>query len=275
VQAHARAVEDGPLPPQAPPYRVLGQVDGGVRVNPVGVAIQGSLYYRRVWRHDDALDFDSQYLQLGAVAQLNPAYVQPSAYVELVPLPFLVLRAEYALQLYMGMNKSLLRFEAKDARFDDGVLEAREGDERTGIAQRAQAELVLRAALGRWLASVDNQLYYYAFDDQGPFLYESEFDTLLEPSGLLYNGRAQLAFDVSSAATPEITLVGLFYERTEAFDADLRRQRVGGFAYYEPPRGWLGFAASRLYAQLGLNLEDRNREHGMFAALGVGFDLAH
>jgi hypothetical protein len=258
---------------RAEPSRVIAQIDAGVRGNPLGLGIVGGVYYRDVWSHDAAQDFDTSYLQLGGTAQVNPAYLQPSVHVELVPVPFLVLRAEYALQLFMGMNTGLLRFDSERAPFGADVLDERKGDEQSAVAQRAQGQLVLRAAVDRLYASIDNQLYFYAFHDPGPYLYESEFDTLLERRDFVYNGRAQVALDVSSRATLALTLLGGFYERTEPLRTDLRRQRVGGFVYFEPERGWLGFAASRVFGQAGVNLEDRNREHGVFGLVGAGVDF--
>lgn len=274
TQAARAAVESPELPAAraAPFTRVVWQVDGGVRMNPVGVGVVGGVYRRSVWSHDPALAFDSRYLQLGATLQVNPAYVQPGAYLELVPFPFLVLRAEYDVQLFMGMNTGLLRFDEAREPFGANVLDRRSGDELWGVAQRAFGQALLRAAVDRFYAGIDNQLYFYAFHDRGPFLYESEFDTLLERRDWLYNGRAQLALDLSSLATPPVTFAGAFYERTRAFASELQRQRLGGFVYYEPPRGWLGFSASRVFGQLGVNVQDRNRESGIFGAIGAGVD---
>jgi hypothetical protein len=272
VPAADVAAEPPAAPRQAPFTRLVWQVDGGVRMNPVGVGVVGGVYHRSVWSHEPELEFDSRYLQLGATLQINPAYVQPGAYVELVPFPFLVLRAEYDVQLLMGMNTGLLRFDSGSEPFGANVLDRRRGDEVWGVAQRGFGQVLLRAAVSRFYASIDNQLYFYAFHDRGPYLYESEFDTLLDRRDWLYNGRGQLALDLSSLDTPPVTFAGAFYERTRAFASELQRQRVGGFFFYEPARGWLGFAASRVFGQLGVNLQDRNREHGVFGAIGAGVD---
>lgn len=257
---------------EAPFSRVVWQLDGGVRSNPVGVGLVGGVYHRSVWEHDAAKDFDSRYLQLGATLQLNPSYVQPGVYVELVPFPFLVLHLEYDVQGFLGLTTGLLRFDSASEPFGTNVLDRLEDGARVGVAQRGFGQVVLRAAVSRFYASIDNQLYFYAYHDDSPYLYESDFDTLLERRDWLYNGRGQLALDVSSLDTPPVSFIGAFYERTRAFATELQRQRVGAFFFYEPPRGWLGFTASRVFGQLGINLQDRNREHGVFSAIGAGVD---
>jgi hypothetical protein len=273
LAALARAAPAAAQDEPSPGSRLVGQLDAGGTINPQGLALIGGVYYRDVWSHDRAQDFDSSYLQAGGSALLSPAYLQPSVHVELVPVPFLVLRAEYALQLFFGANNSLIRYDTPTAPFGDEALERRRDQAVTGLAERAMGELVLRAAFGRFFASIDNQLFYYAFHDEGPYLYDNAFDTLLARHDFLWNARAQFALDVSALATPNVTLVGPFYELTYAVDTDIRRQRVGAFAYLEPARGWLGFDASRIYGLLGLNLEDRNREYGLYLLIGAGVDF--
>jgi len=276
--AHAQRGAQRRLTPkterEAPFTRLVWQLDGGGRSNPVGVGVVGGVYHRSVWEHDPAKDFDSKYLQLGATLQLNPSYVQPGAYVELVPFPFLVLHLEYDVQAFLGLTTGLIRFASANEPFGTNELDRRRDDAVVGLAQRGFGQIVLRAAVDRFYASIDNQLYFYAYHDDSPYLYESDFDTLLERRDWLYNGRGQLALDLSSLDTPPITFVGAFYERTRAFATELQRQRVGGFFFYEPPRGWLGFSASRIFGQVGANLQDRNREDGWFGAFGAGVDWA-
>jgi hypothetical protein len=251
--------------------KVRAHLDTIGRLNPIGLVVLAGVYYRHVWDHNRELDFDAGYVQLGATGMFSPAFLQPAAYVDVVPLPFLVLRAEYALQAFLGANRALLRFDDAKQPFGDAALDNRRVE--TGLAHRLRGSATLRAKVGRIVALNEATLYYYHFNASGPYFYESEFDTLLEPSDVLWADRLQLGVDVSAQDGPRMTLVGPFYELTQAGAADLRRQRLGAYAFWEDDISWLGFASVRLYGLAGVNLEDRNREGGIFVLLGGGGDI--
>lgn len=265
VPAETRAERSGD-------QHVVAEFDAFARVNPLGLALLAGVYYRNVWSRDRDAHYETAYVQAGAAGLITPAYGQLGAHVEILPLPFLVLRADYALQAFVGANRGLIGFERADQAFGDAELDARDNQAKTALAHRIGAEVVLRAKVGRFVARNTSQLYYYHYRTSQPYVYESEFDTLLENSDELWNNRLQFGVDVSSQATPALTLLGPFYEITRSFGSDIRRQRVGGFFYMEG-ESWLGLQKPRVYALSGLNLEDRNRQGSLFFLLGVGTNI--
>jgi hypothetical protein len=71
----------------------------------------------------------------------------------------------------------------------------------------------------------------------------------------------------------KILLVGPFYQITHAADADITRQRAGLQLFWSPVESIWAFSKPRIYGQLGVNLQDRNRENQMFLEMGLGFNF--
>ena len=119
----------------------------------------------------------------------------------------------------------------------------------------------------------NTDLAYYRFGGRGPYFYEWEYDTLLKDGDFLINNITAFLVEAWKGVGSKILLVGPFYQITHAADADITRQRAGLQLFWSPAESIWAFSKPRIYGQLGVNLQDRNRENQMFLEMGLGFNF--
>lgn len=238
--------------------------------NPWGLDISGGFEYRDSYRYDASYDAVSSYWQTGVGIDVIPSYVQPSIHFEWMPSLFLVTRLQCDGYYYFGRNGSLLSFSSGSEAFGDQELRARRGTEESGVGSRILFQPTLQLKIGDIVVRNQSDIAKYWFPGKGPFFYEQEYDTLLKDGDHLYANRTQVLREMSRGAGSGSNLLGPFYEIVHAEAADLTRQRVGLLFYSEQSHKKRSFEMSHFFAEIGYNLQDRNRGQEIFFLIGVG-----
>jgi len=240
--------------------------------NPDGAMLVLGAYRRWIREFDKVHGIPSAYLQGGAMLGVNPAYVQASVYGEWMPAIFAQLRLQYDLYGFFGSNGALLSFPSAEARFGDREIDALNGQEESSLGHRILLQPTLRAKAGPLIFRNQTDVAYYRFDGRGPYFFEREYDTLLKDGDFLIANRTHVLYEAWKGKGDEMLLAGPFYEVTHAADAKLTRQRIGAALYWVPKERVWSLSRPRLYAEIGFNVQDRNRDDEVFAIFGVGFD---
>lgn len=241
-------------------------------VNPDGAMVLLGAFRRWISQFDNVHGIPSSYLQAGTMLGLNPAYAQASIYGEWMPAIWAQLRLQYDLYGFFGENGALLSFPSADARFGDDQIDALEGQEESGLGHRILFQPTLRAKLGRFYLRNQTDLAYYRFDANGPYFFEREYDTLLKDGDFLLANRTHVLYELWKGRAEQILLAGPFYDVTHAADAGITRQRIGTAFYWVPKDTLWILSRPRIFAEIGYNMQDRNRDNEGFAVFGVGFD---
>jgi hypothetical protein len=256
-----------------PGTHIIGSGDAFARVAPVGIALVAGVRYKHVSSFDEEEHYDVSSVEFGGTVLACPAYVEPGVHIEYLPFPFLVLRAEGDIFKFTGAYAGLLRFPSAGSAFGDTQLNAMRGQEQGAWAERGAATATLRAKVGPMIARSETTVGVYHFEDKGPYLYESEYDTLLARSDALVDNRSQLFVQAYRGSGDVILLVGPAYEVTRSIATGLNRERVGGALVLVPADAWGDFRRPRLVIYAGVNVTDPNRTGTPFGLLGLGFDI--
>ncbi len=260
------------VPPGQSAVETVVQADLGGELNPDGIMLTIEGYRRWIHEYDPVEAEPSSYLQAGSILGVNPAYAQGSLYGEWMPAIFAQLRLQYDLYGFFGTNGSLLSFPSAESHFGHSEIKALEGQEEATTGHRFMFQPTLRAKFGRLYLRNQTVAAYYLFNGRGPFFYEQEYDTLLKNGDSLIDNQTHALLELWKRGEDQILLAGPFYEVTYAVDASLTRQRIGGAIYWVPKDRVWSLSRPRFYAQVGYNLQDRNRNHEAFAVFGVGVD---
>jgi hypothetical protein len=243
------------------------------RMNPSGIMLTLGAFRRWSGLLDPEYGMPSSYQQLGIALGVNPAYAQASIYGEWKPARFIQIRLQYDLQGYFGENGALLSFPSGGAKFGKKEVDALSGQEETGWGHRLLLQPVITGKVGPIIIRNNTDLAYYRFGGRGPYFYEWEYDTLLKDGDFLINNITAFLVEAWKGGGSKILLVGPFYQITHAADADITRQRAGLQLFWAPAESIWAFSKPRIYGQLGVNLQDRNRENQMFLEMGLGFNF--
>jgi hypothetical protein len=238
--------------------------------NPRGLDVSGGFEYKDSYRYDDHYDAVSSYWQMGAGIDINPSYAQPSVAFEWMPALFFVARLEGDGYSYFGKNGGLLSFSSGRDPFGDPELRARRGTEETGFGSRLLFQPTIQLKAGDFVLRNQSDIAHYRFPGTGPFFLEQEYDTLLRNGDHLYANRTQVLKEIRGGPGSGSIFLGPYYELVHAEAADLTRQRIGVLFYSEQNRRNRFFDSSHFFAEIGYNLEDRNREGEVFLLIGVG-----
>jgi len=256
-----------------PGNRVLGSADVAARLGPVGMAVRVGLVLHHTYEVDASADHERSYIEGGLAVMATPATLEPQAHFEYLPVPFLVLRAEFAAVRYLGVNYGLLRFESQNADFGSAVLSARRGDEQQAWGMRGGLSVSPRVKLGPVLLRSKLSFAGYHFDDAGPYVYDADLDTLLGTTDFVFTSRSDVLFELHRGPGAETLLLGPSVETRRTVDSALSRTRAGGALWYVPTERWANLHQPRLYAQAGINVADTNRRGEPFSVAGFGADF--
>jgi hypothetical protein len=260
------------VPPGKSPVETTLSADLVGLLNPEGLSLVVGAYRRWVSEFDKVEAIPSAYLQAGTMLSINPAYAQGSLYGEWMPALFAQLRLQYDLYGFFGDSGALLSFPSATSRFGNDEIDALKGQEESGVGHRIFLQPTLRGKLGPIYLRNQTDVGYYWFDARGPYFFEREYDTLLKNGDLLLANRTHALFEAWRGRDSEILLAGPFYEVTRAMDASITRQRIGAALYWVPRERLWSLSRPRFYAEVGYNMQDRNREHQAFAVFGIGID---
>ncbi len=242
-------------------------------VNPDGLLLLIGGYRRWVHEMNREYKMPSSYLETGASFGVTPAYGQASAYVEWMPAIFATFQVQYTLHRYFGERGALLSFPSKDAKFGKNEVDALKGQEEKATGQRILFQPTFVAKVGATIIRNQTDLSYFRYNGQGPYFLEWEYDTLVKNGDFVVANRTFLLWKIWGGAGEAALLVGPVYEITRASNADLTRQRLGSQVFWSPTDAVGSLHRPRIYAQTGVNREDRNRRGEVYAIIGCGFDL--
>lgn len=262
------------------PPAVLGgkyglEADIETQYQPAAVDISTEAWYRRVYHDDLSRLWNGLYVQGGGSLDINPAYGRVGAYVEWMPAAILRLRAQIDRYAFFGGNGSLLVYADKNAPFGSGQLKERRGQEISGQAARFVFQPTLQGSIGHYVLVNQSTYARYDFNQNGPYFWEQEYDTLLQRQDSLYANDLSLLYDFARQGKDERLLIGPSFEVIHASGADLTRTRVGLSLYFETASHHaFGYRSRpRLYFQAGMNTNDRNRDGQAYFLGGIGVEL--
>jgi hypothetical protein len=225
--------------------------------------------------NDPEISVPASYKQAGAMIGVNPAYAQISLYGEWKPALFAQIRLQYDYYRFFGTNGVLLSFPSSDSKYGKNEIDALSGKEENTSGHRLLLQPVFTGKIGPVIVRNTTSLCYYLFGGTGPYFYEYEYeyDTLLKNGDFLVNNGTAFLVEAWKGANHGMLLTGPFYEITHAADAEITRQRAGVQYYLLPAKTLWGVTQPRVYGQVGMNLQDRNRDNEAFFKAGVGFDF--
>jgi len=242
-------------------------------LNPEGLILTLGGFRRWSGPLDQEYGIPSSSNKLGFTLSVSPAYAKASAYDEWQPAIFAQVRLQGDLYRFFGEYGALLSFPSADSKYGKHEVDALSGEEETGWGRRVLLQPVLTAKAGPVIIRNTTDLAYYRFSGRGPYFLEWEYDTLLKDGDFLLNNRTAFLMATGKGSRSDTLLAGPFYEITHGSHADITRQRYGVQVYWTRPEPIWSFNQPRAYAQIGMNLRDRNRDNEAFFAAGVGFDF--
>jgi hypothetical protein len=242
-------------------------------MNPDGIMLIVGGFRRWSGPLDREYGIPSSSNQLGFTLGVSPAYAKASAYDEWQPAIFAQLRLQYDLYRFFGENGALLSFPSADSKYGKHEVDALSGKEETGWGQRVMFQPVITAKAGPVIIRNTTDLAYYRSGGRGPYFLEWEYDTLLKDGDFLLNNRTAFLMAAWKGSRFETLLAGPFYEITHGSRADITRQRSGVQVFWSHAESIGSFSHPRVYAQIGINLQDRNRDKEAFLTAGLGFDF--
>jgi len=246
--------------------------DLAAMMNPDGLMLMTGGYKR--WVKEAAEEgMPARYSQAGFGLGLNPAYAKGSLHAELQPAIFFKVRLAYDLYGFFGTNGGLLSFPDAEAKFGRHELHDLEGREEKALGHRGLVQPTFSAKAGPLLIINQTDMAYYRFSGDGPYFLDWEYDTLVKDGGYVIANRTQFLVPAWKGTGKAVLYVGPYYEITHAHDADLTRQRAGGQFYWIPIDSLLGMDNPRIYSQLGINIQDPNRQGEIFMNLGFGVNF--
>lgn len=243
------------------------------RGNPAGIMLITGGFHRWDVTNDPEIGVPASYKQAGAMIGVNPVYAQVSLYGEWKPAIYAQLRLQYDYYGFFGSNGSLLSFPSAESRYGKNEIDSLSGKEESTSGHRLLLQPILSGKVGPVIVRNTTDIGYYLFEGKGPYFYESEYDTLLKDRDVLVNNNTVFLLEAWKGGNHGILLAGPFYEVTHAVDAEITRQRIGIQCYCMPTKTLWGVNQPRIYGQVGMNLQDRNRDNEAFFKAGVGFDF--
>ncbi len=241
--------------------------------NPEGIMLVSGGFHRWAVTNDQELNLPDFYREVGAMIGLSPAYAQISIYGEWKPAVFAQLRVQYDYYGFFGVNGSLLSFPSAESTFGKDEIDSLSGKEESASGHRLLFQPVLTVKIGPVIIRNTTDFGYYLFSGKGPYYHEAEYDTLLKDGDLLVNNNTAFLMEAWKGSNYGMLLAGPFYEITHAVDAKITRQRTGVQYYWLPAKTLWGVNQPRFYGQVGMNLQDRNRDNEPFLEAGAGFDF--
>jgi len=247
-----------------------GSVDLAMSHNPVTLGLRMTAYRRFHYGKNQSMLWKDLYFQWGVQTVFNPSYIQYGTHIEWLPIALLKLRASYDAYHHFGQYGTVLSFDNANDAYSDSTLMVRQGSEQSGFAQRFALQPTVRLRLGKFVARHVVNINRYRFSQQGEVFLDRAIDILVAQDGHVLVNTSQLLFDFSMPQSR--LLAGTFYELTKSVEADLRRQRLGGVVFFSASIFRRVVSKPRGFAQVAYNIEDRNRQGGMFFLIGGGFD---
>jgi hypothetical protein len=217
------------------------------------------------------LSWRSKKIALGVAHVLTPSYTRVNVWGELVPMPFVAVRAGIEPAGYFGLGSALLAFGGYDEDFGKDARDARD-DSEAGFGGRAYASASLRLRAGHLLATCSAEHEWWHYSGDGLFYYEPARDTLLEATGdrlWTLTSIVLLERPMSDGRKLSVGANHRLVRVPAARENDV--QKLGGMLALILGERRLGVRQPTLLATAGVYLDDRFKDGEVFGTLAVRF----
>jgi len=267
----ARVEPDAAPGPAGPKTRFESHAAMKGRANPQMVEVNADATFHYVISRDERRLTEKAYFQAGGGATATSAYVGPNVHVEWSPAPLFTLRGEYQLYGFTGQSRSLLSFLNPDAPFGEAILENREA--KSGWGHKLTLAPSFHARFGPVHIRNNPTVSYYRLLGANEYTYEIEHDTLVAKDDVVINSRTQVGFELWRGGRDASFEIGPVYTMTRAMRTEVQRQRIGGAFAFTPVDSIGPIGRPSIFAEVGGNAEDRNREGEAYASFGIRADF--
>jgi len=186
--------------PEIPKHRIMSTGYAAMRVNPLGLFVQPNLQYRyRLYKGEGALLRDN-FLAIGLIPTLSPAFGRVGAQVDVQPVAALKLTAAYERGYYFGTFDLFQSFPGAGANFSDTVIKENGEAERNYKTDVTQATLGALVQLKVGPVAVRNNfrgIYFNADLRTGDTtFYDQFFDVLIPDDGWVLVNDADAIYEI-------------------------------------------------------------------------------
>lgn len=244
-------------------------------LNPLGIMDSFDITWTRpINRSDDLLHKDA-HVAAGVANRITPAFVRVGPWFEYSPLSIIDLRVGVEPGYYFGTFKAFLPFESASSNFDDDVIQARQGEAKSGFAGKVYFSPTLKARTGAAVARIRAEVAYHKAQKAGePFYYDPFIDTLVKASGstvLTLEALVLREFDLGGGRK---LLLGPVYDLTTVREAPgNRKQDIGLIAAWSNSRNFHALKDPTFAAKIVYFLQDPVRRHEPAAFITFAFGL--
>ena len=268
-----------PQPVAEAPQPVAGglhqSVALGLHLNYLGLGLFSDTAWRTALSDSTHVLLANTYVDVGATAQLSPAFFHPGVYVEVVPLQLLKLRAAAYRLHYFGTFGALQ--EHADLDFHPDTLERaeEEGENSRATGKMFMVDAQLRLKVGGVVALLSGRRTWYRFDDTFVPVYDPSLELLLASEDRLDTLDALLGYVVSGTANQAGSVMPVLrYEHQREDRLELRRHALAVGTVYKPETAVWSTGDPTIVGLAGLYLSDRYRTNAPYGALLLRLQFA-
>lgn len=247
----------------------------GASINNAGLQQSLDWSWRRPLSTSGSLLLSEAHVAFGGTAAATPASLRGSAWVEIAPVSFFVVRAGIDPSQYFGTFDSLTSFESRLDAFDPDARRAR-GTAKPGRATKVYLTPTLQLRAGHFAGQSSLDLEHWSSTAPGPLFYEPTRDTLLDVSGDRLTTLTTVALYEHEQAGGGKLSVGPMHTLTRVHNSTFNQiQRVGAVAIEQMAGRHFGLNQPRAILQVGYYVDDSSKRGQLSAALAVGFTFHH
>ena len=217
------------------------------RINPVGLRLSNLGGWRIPLSASDHILLKGTYLEFGGGMPITPVSLFPTAYIEVVPLAPIVLRAQVKQMTFLGALGNVAAFtqgEVDSAQGGEGywspaVIEARR-DEGEGIFATGWDHMLsgtLQLKFGRFVAKGTFEYHWVNLNLPGEKIrwYDSTDDLIFEPRDSKILGKGLLAYLAQGELSGDrFLLLGTTFDYQKAIALGMSRQAAGVLVVWRP-----------------------------------------
>ncbi len=210
---------------------------------------------------------------IGATVAATPAGARLGGWLELTPVPFLVIKAGAEAGQYFGTFHSLTSFESRLDVFDPDARKARDAAA-SGRTTRLYVSPTLQARAGRFVARSTMLYERWASSAAGPFFYEPTRDTLLAVAGDQILSQITTVLYQQPLEGGGQFMLGPIHSVARSDRSALNQiQKLGAVAIHQSSGNHFGLTRPTVSAQAAYYLDDPSKQGQWSAAIAVGFSL--
>jgi hypothetical protein len=249
--------------------------DAGVRLQPFGLRVINEGGYRLGLFDSTSQLLRDTHVDAGVTTNLSPVSLWAGAYVEVLPVQVLELRASVEQLAYFGSFGHLSEVSRnQQGRFEIPVLDEHNditsGKASLGVLMRLTA--TPRIKIGNFVALAETTFGYLRMDDVNTTYYEPILDVVLEPTDTFWEFKPTGGFVVDMGEHMGSFFYGLRYEHTVSTEADFEHDVVLGVLRWTMPRQFHSWGHPKISLAAGGWLKHSMRRGEPYIAVEVGLD---